>query len=187
MVRRGYPSRAWPRRQAWLLLWNAFAGLAAASPSTAADIYVRATADTNGVLRIERARGPAIVVPPDSGQVGADAIGISKECGCVGWVALYPNCCTSYPVALALRVYANGRARTFDGDGLTISRWAFTRDGKRVAFREETVHGGFGVHYEQRDVASGRLVAAYDPPAQDPPGPSAAPAPGWVAELDSDR
>ena len=62
----------------------------------------------------------------------------------------------------------------------------FRAAGTQVAFRQETVHGGLGVHYELRDVASGRLVASYDPPV----GPDNLPAPAqtvpeWVIELNS--
>jgi hypothetical protein len=55
-----------------------------------------------------------------------------------------------------------------------------------VAFRQETVHGGLGVHYELRDVVTGLLVASYDPPVG-PDNVRVAPenVPEWVAELDS--
>ena len=38
-----------------------------------------------------------------------------------------------------------------------------TAGGKQVAFEQETVHGGMGIHYELRDVATGNLIAAFDP------------------------
>jgi hypothetical protein len=157
-------------------------------PCLAADTYVGARVDTAGDLRIERAKDHAVVLKKDREQEGFDKIAISKGGGSVGWLALYPNCCTSYPIPLKLVVYASGRSRTFEVNSLPIWRWKFTGDGRRVAFEQETVHGGVGVHYELRDVATGRLMAQYDPPEarEDAPTPDQA-TPVWVAELDANQ
>ena len=136
-------------------------------------------------LRIERAKGRAVVLRKDGEQVGFDKLAISKDGRSVGWLALYPNCCTSYPIPLKLRVCSRGHVRTFEGD-LPIWRWKFTGDGRQVSFEQETVHGGLGIHYELREVATGRLIAQYDPPpgTEGEPPPSQG-APPWVAELDA--
>jgi len=166
----------------------ALAWFAAGSPCAAADTYVAAAADSAVGLRIQRANGRAVVIPLDSAQVEYDRIAISKDGRSVGWLALYPNCCTSYPIPLKLVVYSRGRARTFDGTGLPVWRWHFAAAGRQVAFKQETVHGGFGVHYELRDIATGRLIAQYDPPAAEGHGPpSNQGVPRWVAELDASR
>jgi hypothetical protein len=79
-------------------------------------------------------------------------------------------------------VLSNGRVRSFTGDGLPVWQWSFQSSGKRVAFRQETVHGGLGTHYELRDVATGRLIAKYSPDNQ----PLAIQnVPTWVAELNA--
>ena len=159
--------------------------LADASRCVAKDTYVGAMVDTAGDLRIERAKARAVVFKKDSEQTSFDQIAISKGGESVGWLAMYPNCCTSYSIPLKLRVYSRGRLRTFGGDSLPIWRWQFTSDGKRVAFEQETVHGGFGVHYELRDVQTGRLIAEFDPPVgSDNRSTASANAPQWVVELD---
>ena len=171
-----------------LLLALALGWFAAASPCAAADTYVAASVDSTGDLRIERANGQAIVIPPDSAQVEFDRIAISSDGRSVGWLALYPNCCTSYPIPLKLVVYSRGRSRRFDGAGLPVWRWRFTAGGRQVAFKQETVHGGIGVHYELRDIATGRLIAQYEPPERgadrQAPGKGI---PRWAVELDADR
>jgi hypothetical protein len=163
--------------------------LPSAWPAFAAATYLRATVDPDGQLRIVTTAGRTIAPIKDSEQVGFAKPQISPDGGAVGWLAEYPNCCTSYPVPLKLQVmHADGRIRTFTGRGLPIWRWGFLPSGKQLAFQQETVHGGLGIHYELRDVASGRLIAEYDPAA----GPDSQPLPSqsvprWVAELDARR
>jgi hypothetical protein len=80
------------------------------------------------------------------------------------------------------RPHRGGNLRTFAGTGLPIWRWRFQAEGKQVAFEQETVHGGTGIHYELRDVATGELVAKYDP---DTDAQMTARPPRWVAEVGS--
>ena len=103
-------------------------------------------------------------------------------------MAQYPNCCTSYPIPLALVVYSNGIKRSYTGNGLPVWKWRFVGPGSQVAFRQEIVHGGLGVNFELRDVLSGDLVAEFSPTV----GPDGQPLPGqrvpeWVAMLDAAR
>jgi len=160
--------------------------LASSHSSFAADTYVQASIDQAGQLRIMIKNGREIVPKKDAEQVGFDKPAISQDGRAVGWVALYPNCCTSYPIPLKLVVLSNGRVRTFTDRGLPVWRWSFQGGGKRVAFEQETVHGGLGIHYELRDVATGRLIAEYNPAV----GPDNQPlaiqnVPAWVEELNA--
>jgi hypothetical protein len=56
-------------------------------------------------------------------------------------------------------------------------RWRFEAGGRQVSFRQETVHGGFGTHYELHDVETGDLLAAFE----DGEGRQR---PAWVERLD---
>lgn len=131
---------------------------------SAAEGYQRVWIDQAAALHIVTTDGRDIVPQRDAEQVGIDKVVISSDGLAVGWVATYPNCCTSYPIPLKLLVYANGELRTFTGTGLPIWQWQFQASNKHVAFRQETVHGGLGIHYELRDVLSGQLIAEYKPP-----------------------
>ena len=133
------------------------------SSAFAADVYASAVIDDQGVLRIVTTGGREILPKKEPGQVGFSKPQISEDGRSVGWLAEFPNCCTSYPIPLKLVIYSNGRTRTYSGLDLPIWRRAFQSGGKRVAFGQETVHGGLGVHYELRDVATGRLIAQYAP------------------------
>jgi hypothetical protein len=165
-----------------------------AALASAQERYVAASVDKSGALRIETAAG-LVVVPerePErefiGKQVGYDDIQISTNGLAVGWLALYPNCCTSYPIPLALVVYSNGNKRSYTGTGLPVWKWRFMAAGTQIAFRQETVHGGLGVNYELRNVLNGELVARYSPEV----GPDNQPLAGqqlpeWVAALNASR
>ena len=184
------PNHRWRSLARTVALMPLLVSIAAhASPQ---ERYVSATVDKDGALRIVTATAKVIV--PDAEperefvgkQVGYDDIQISADGQAVGWVALFPNCCTSYPIPLALVVFSSGVKRSYAGAGLPVWRWAFQADGKRVAFEQETVHGGLGIHYELRDVESGHLVASYEPKV----GPDNQPLPNqhvpmWVEQLDA--
>jgi hypothetical protein len=160
----------------------AMAIAAGASRSGAQEKIARAGVDQHGQLRITSSLGRRITPAKEKDQVGFDNVSISADRRSVGWLALFPNCCTTYPVPLRLVVYSMGRQRKFSGSGLAFARWAFSADGRRVAFRQETVHSSQGVHYELRDVSTGRFVAAYDPDGAHP-----STAPRWVQSLDAAR
>jgi hypothetical protein len=133
-----------------------------AGTSAAQTSYRRATLDRDGQLRLTTATGLTVRPPKDSDQVGFDQVAISPDRTTVGWAALYPNCCTTYPIPLKLVLLTRGGAQTFVGNGLSIWRWAFWRDARQIAFRQAPVHGSAPAHYELRDIRSGRLIDAFD-------------------------
>ena len=152
------------------------------SLSATGESYVATLIDSSGQLHITTKHKREIAPKKDTDQTGFSDAKISPDLRAVGWLALYPNCCTSYPIALKLVVLANGEQHEFAGSGLPISRWCFWGQGMQVAFEQETVHGGMGVHYELRDVTTGALVDKYDPDAN-PVGITKPPK--WVVVLDS--
>jgi hypothetical protein len=145
-----------------------------------AELYDSAGVAANGVLSIRTADHRSIVPTSDSGQVWIDQVAISPDRHAVGWLVMHPNCCTSYPIPLALKVYAGGILHSFTGIDLPVWRWRFEGGGAQVSLYQETVHGGMGTHYELRDVMSGRLLAQYEPT-------DSTPAPPWVTRLSAYR
>src|SRR5262249_21090826 len=121
--------------------------LAEMRPDAAAERYVAATGQNQrleirtdaGKSNVPRLRDGGIAV---GRQVEFKDVVISPDRRTVGWLAMYSNCCTSYPIPLALVLYSDGKTREFTGTGLPIWRWAFQNEGKQVAFEQETVHGG---------------------------------------------
>jgi hypothetical protein len=136
--------------------------LCAAFPCVAAQ-YSSARVNDKGELQIQAGRHLLPAPKIESEQVGFEQPAVSPDHSTVGWLALYPNCCTSYPLPLALVLYRDGKIlRTIIGEGTPIWRWSFVGDGSRIALRQETAHGSRNTHYELREVASGRRIAYYD-------------------------
>jgi hypothetical protein len=127
-----------------------------------AQTYGRADIDAHGQLLIVTSTGREIRPAPDSGQAGIDRVAISPDGRAVGWLVLFPNCCTTYPIPLKLVLLVAGKRRTISGNGLPVWEWKFSEDGQYVAIRQAPVHGDAPQHYELRDVRSGRLVDSFE-------------------------
>lgn len=125
--------------------------------------YIQATVEESGRLLIKTSNSKEFFIQKDSGQVGFDKIAISNDGQSVGWLSLYNNSATSYPIPLELKVLSGGDIHLFKGNGLPIWQWYFSEDGKQVAFEQETVHGGLGIHYELREIATDRLIDFFEP------------------------
>lgn len=127
----------------------------------AEEIYTKATIDKAGQLHITTKDGRTITPKKTGDQVSFEKAAISEDGRAVGWLNVYPNCCTSYPIPHELVVRMNGKEYVFGRDGLPVWEWRFNANGKQVAFHMETVHGGMGYHHELRDIATNRLIAEY--------------------------
>ena len=133
------------------------------SPGVAGARYVGASVAADGRLRIVNSDGQATMMSKLNKQVAFDDIKVAKNGGAVGWLAMYANSSTSYPIPLKLMLYWNGRLRSLNSSGLPVFKWHFTANDTQVAFEQETLHSGFAIHYELHDVASGKLIAQWDP------------------------
>jgi hypothetical protein len=130
--------------------------------ASGAQAYSRADIDSSGRVHIITSAGREIRPPREGDQVAADRVAISPDGRAVGWLALYPNCCTSYPIPLKLVILRAGKRRTIKGNGLPVWEWKFSEDSRYVAIRQAPVHGDAPQHYELRDIRSGRLVDSFD-------------------------
>jgi len=127
--------------------------------SPAQGTFRSANVDAAGQLRIVRSNAEVVRPAADSGQVGFEQVALSTDHRIVGWVALYPNCCTSYPIPLTLVLLHSDGRRTVISDELPVWQWAFAADGRSVVIRQAPVHGAAPTFYERRDVRTGRVLA----------------------------
>jgi hypothetical protein len=158
-----------------LALVISFALAMGAHASPAQRTFRTADVDAAGQLRIMRSNRQVIRPAADSGQVGFEQAALSADHRTVGWLALYPNCCTSYPIPLALVLLRTDGRRTVIRNDLPIWQWAFVGDGRSVVIRQAPVHGAAPTFYERRDVRTGRVLATAH---ADTSAPEALPA--WV-------
>jgi hypothetical protein len=121
--------------------------------------FRRAAVDSAGQVRIVLSNHHVIRPQKDSNQVAFDRPAVSPDRRTVGWLALYPNCCTTYPIPLELVLLRADGARTVIGGDLPIWQWGFAADGRSVVVRRSPVHGDAPVYYERRDIRTGRLTA----------------------------
>ncbi len=150
--------------------------LVASSPAYA-DSYVQATIDGNSQLHVLSSDGQEVALPKEPGQVGFQSPKISEDGKVIGWLTLYLNCCTSYPIPLSLVLFSGGKViHTFKGNELPIWEWNFYAHGTRVAYWQTPTHGNYEPYFELRNVSTGELIQAYD-------GNSGEQAPIWVNQL----
>ena len=175
VIRKLFPTK-------WICLWALALFLGLVSLFAGTDIYVETVIDPSGQLHITTKHKHEIVPKKQPRQTAFADAQISPDGRTVGWLALYADCCSSNSTALKLVILQNGEERTYEGSNLPIAHWCFWAGGKQVAFKQETEHGGMGVHYELHDIETGELADKYDPDAN--PDEITKP-PRWVVVLDS--
>jgi hypothetical protein len=127
--------------------------------SSAEATFRRAAIDSTGQLTMTLANDRVLRPPKDSNQVSVDQVALSADRRLIGWVALYPNCCTSYPIPLELVILRTDGSRTVITTTLPIWQWAFTSDGRNVVIRQAPAHGAVRTSYELRAIGTGQLIA----------------------------
>lgn len=140
--------------------------LCLAANAAQAENYTEVNLSPDGAqLTITAQSGKAFQAPVLPDQVGFQSPRISPDGKNVGWLALYPNCCTSYPIPMTLVVLdAARRIHQFEGIKLATFRWCFMPDSASVVYMQTQVHGTNYQHFEKRAIADGRLEAEYEFP-----------------------
>jgi hypothetical protein len=145
-----------------------FGLLLVAVAAGARERYAAAVVQPDGRLRLTTTQGAMRWAPLDTQhqeqpQAAFEQARIAPDHATVGWLALYPSCCQSYPIPLELTLFRDGHVlRSMTGAGMPIWHWRFVDHGRAVAYVQRPTHGAAPDHYELRDVASGRLLADFD-------------------------
>lgn len=164
------------------LLTAAVLLLSLVSASASAHYMTAKLTDKGAGLVVTLDDGSQFSAPIFGEQVGFQQPRISSNGKNVGWLALYPNCCTSYPVPLRLVVLdASRRVHTFDGIEMALFKWCFLPKSTSVAYMQTVVHGSDFEHFEARSISSGNLLAKYEYPKGESENAAARRrAPSWV-------
>ena len=153
--------------------------------SAPSETYQSAAIDADGNLAIVTTTDQRVIVRKEGDQKSFSAPVISADRTAVAAQSLVGNCCTSYDIPVQVVVYARGKVHRFTGAGMTIFKWGFADGGARIAYGQEPVHFGCGIHYELREIESERLIESIDvpEPCGQIPNPKPVPIPDWVAKL----
>jgi len=162
--------------------WPAALVLALAARGACAGYLAAELSADETHLVITQDDGSRLSAPMFGAQVGFAQPRISSDRRHVGWLALYPNCCTSYPIPLRLVVLDSSRGlHTFEGIKIAIFKWCFLPQSTSVAYMQTFVHGSNFEHFERRAIASGDLQAEYEfPHDEDENSLARQQAPDWV-------
>jgi hypothetical protein len=147
----------------WAIVLGAssFALKAQVAPAT----VTSATASSSGeAVQILYSDGKELAAPKLKDQVSFGRPLVAKDKRTVGWLAMLPNCCTSYPIPLTLVIYRDGRIIASISPGMSIFHWLFLSQGDRVALSTDVLHGGsdYSAEYELYEVSSGRHLAHWN-------------------------
>lgn len=146
--------------------------------STNSTFVTKVFSDPHGHVHVVDSDGNDVAPPLEKNQIDTTEEKIASDQQTVGWLVEFNvGDGTSYPIALSLVVYRDGKILHRFETTMVIADWQFVEGGKQVAFYTNTLHGDFGAHYELHDVSSGHLLAQYN-------GHRGAKAPAWAAGLD---
>ena len=153
--------------------------------ATPLETYKSAEIDSNGSLVITRTDGKTVVIAKKRGQSSFIDPVVSEDGTSVATRAGFRSCCASYDVPMELLIFRNGRMLRLVGWGLPIFHWRFVGGGNRVAFGEEPVHFGCKIHYELRDVDTGRQLDTVNVPIPcgQRPHPDPVKIPDWAEPI----
>lgn len=147
-----------------------------------AEITRYVLSDDGTALRYETSDGRTVAVEALVDQVGFAQARLSEDRKRLGWVALFPNCCTSYPVPLKLVVSSeNGSMVSFSGSQ-AIFKWCFAKGSKAVVYRQEALHGPAFATYTLGRLKDGKIKKTFVAPPRGPwENAPAEPPPDWTA------
>jgi hypothetical protein len=97
----------------------------------------------------------------DDQQGFSDAL-VSPNGSLVGWLALVGNCCTSYPLPMALVIFRHGQVIRTISEKQPIFHWSFVRQGTAVAYQQTFPHGLVPYFYKLRRISDGKLLEEFD-------------------------
>ncbi len=126
----------------------------------------------SGPLSVTYRSGKRVIVPTQNMQTDFNDIQLAPDHKTLGWLAEYLACAQSYPCALQLVVFRDGKIlRQFTPGYGIMWFWEFLGGGRQIAIQYGFPHGDANGAFELYDISSGRLLQKYQ---------GTGPVPGWV-------
>jgi hypothetical protein len=98
-------------------------------------------------------------IPPEQLQVGCTDMSVADDHRTFGWSMQVENCCTSYPISVAVIVMRDGKATVLRSDQM-VWQWRFIDHGNRIAVLSGPVHGN-ATKADLYDVHTGKNLATW--------------------------
>ncbi|RSL18722.1 hypothetical protein EDE15_4321 [Edaphobacter aggregans] len=136
----------------------------------------RAYCGGDATLQVVYVDGTTKSLPREPMQVGCDGVTVADDKHTVGWSVLVANCCTSYPIPVAVAVLRDGRKQVFSAEQM-VWRWRFISGAKKLAMLSGPVHGNAG-QATLYDIRSGQQLATWNGSGESPGWTS-----GWEPEF----
>jgi hypothetical protein len=139
--------------------------------SASAQTIARAYAGPDGQAHIVFANGRTKTIAREDQQVGCEDVVVAADRHTVGWSVLYENCCTSYPIQLAVVTFKNDK-KSYIAPPQMVYNWHFVGRGEQIAVVFGPVHGNAsGVNLYE--TGNGKLLDSWY---------GKGPAPSWAKE-----
>jgi hypothetical protein len=162
-----------------LALWSAIT-ISAGGPY----LSVEAGAERN-TLAITTKSGVIQAPSTEEDQQSFSNPAVSQDGRTVGWLAEVGNCCTSYPLPLALVIFKGGKVAYRFHETTAIWRWSFLAGGSEVGYQWTWPHGFVPTYYVRRSLKTGAVLSEFVCEIDDVKGEYIVPkdVPAWVHKV----
>jgi hypothetical protein len=140
----------------------------------------RAYCGEDGKAHVTYADHSSKTIPPEAQQIGCTDIAIADDHRTFAWSMQVENCCTSYPISVAVIAMRDGKTTVLRSDQM-VWQWHFMDNGNRIAILSGPVHGT-ATEADLYDVPTGKKLATWE-------GSGGVPewAGGWEDQFGSDE
>lgn len=99
-------------------------------------------------------------IPPEEKQVGCTDMSVADDHRTFGWSIQVENCCTSYPISVAVIAMRDGKTTVLRSDQM-VWQWHFIDHGNRIAVLSGPVHGT-ATKADLYEVHTGKNLATWE-------------------------
>jgi hypothetical protein len=139
----------------------------------------RAYCGQDGKAHLVYADHSSKTISPEEQQVGCTDMSVADDHRTVGWSIQVENCCTSYPISVAVIAIRDGKTAVLRSDQM-VWQWHFLDHGNRIAVLSGPVHGT-ATKATLYDALSGKNLATWEGSGNVPEW-----ADGWEDQFASD-
>src|ERR1700760_2361447 len=119
----------------------------------------RAHCGQDGKAHVVYADHSTKTISPEKQQVGCTDMSVADDHRTFGWSMQVENCCTSYPISVAVIAMRDGKTTVLRSDQM-VWQWHFIDRGNRLAVLSGPVHGN-AAEADLYDAHTGKKLATW--------------------------